>query len=289
MNKVFLNNQIVDADTAKVDAGDAGFLYGAGLFETLRCKDGAVFALEDHIDRLIYSAGVLGVRLTGDKKYLIDSIYKTLDANELADARIRLTATNGTVTDSKDQNSPTLLISAAQFQGYPEEYYKKGVMAALSSNRQNPHDPTSGHKCTSYFSRLLALGDAHKKGAAEAIWFTVDNKIAEGCVSNIFIVKDSIVYTPTLKTPVLPGVTRKYICNIAPENAIELVEKDLFINDLLDADEVFLTNVIMQVLPVIKIEAHDVKDGNCGPITKKLSGLFSQAMDRYCRSYSREK
>jgi branched-subunit amino acid aminotransferase/4-amino-4-deoxychorismate lyase len=115
---------------------------------------------------------------------------------------------------------------------------------------------------------------AHQKKAAEALWFTTDNRLAEGCVSNIFLVKNSVLYTPPVNTPVLPGVMRKTVCEIASKNSIQLVEKNLSIDDLLDADEVFMTNVIMEIMPVVGVEKHTVGDGKVGAMTKKLKEYF---------------
>jgi branched-subunit amino acid aminotransferase/4-amino-4-deoxychorismate lyase len=168
------------------------------------------------------------------------------------------------------QSTATLLITATRFEPYPDEYYQKGVGVVLTDFRQNAQDPIVKHKTTNYFSRLLALNIAHQKKAAEAIWFTADGRLAEGCVSNVFCVKDSALYTPTLETPVLPGIMRKTVCEIAKAESIKLVEKDLTIKDLLAADEVFLTNVIMLILPVVAVEAHTVGDGRVGSVTRRF-------------------
>jgi branched-chain amino acid aminotransferase len=177
---------------------------------------------------------------------------------------------------AQENKQATMLITATQLQPYPKEYYEKGVLVTLCPYRQNTNDPTCGHKTTSYFSRMLALQNAHQKGAAESLWFTVDNRLAEGCVSNVFLVKDSIVYTPPLYTPVLAGVARKNICKLAMKNSIELVEKDLNINDVLGADEIFITNVIMQVMPVVQVEKHIVSKGKVGETTKLLLDQFNE-------------
>ena len=180
---------------------------------------------------------------------------------------------------SEEQGS-TLLIAATKLESYPEKLYQKGALAVLSSYKQNPADPIVGHKTTSYFSRLVVLKAAHQQKATEVIWFTVDNRLAEGCVSNIFLVKDNIIYTPSIETSILAGIARKALCQIATDNSIELVEKFLYINDLLGADEVFMSNVIMQVLPVTNIEAHQVGDGKVGPVTKKMAKLFTEKIER---------
>jgi branched-subunit amino acid aminotransferase/4-amino-4-deoxychorismate lyase len=129
---------------------------------------------------------------------------------------------------------------------------------------------------------MLALKQAHEKKAAEALWFTTDGRLAEGCISNVFLVKDSRIFTPTTNTPVLAGIARKTVCELALTNKIELVEKNLSIDDLLDADEVFITNVIMQVMPVVGIEKHTVGDGKPGSVTKRMQEYYNTFVKKVC-------
>ncbi|MFC1675761.1 aminotransferase class IV [Planctomycetota bacterium] len=279
---VFLNDKLVDAGKACVSVSDGGFLYGAGLFETMRSYNGVVFTLDEHLERLLASAKALSIEVSYDKEYLADAVYKLLKANKLTDARIRMTVTGGSMSEAEKGKS-TLLITAVELQSYPDEYYQKGVQVVLCPFKQNVTDPTCGHKTLNYYSRILGLNLAHQKRAAEVLWFTPDNRLAEGCISNVFLVKDSTLYTPTLDTPVLPGVTRKIICEIAAENSVKLTEKDLYIDDCLEADEIFMTNSVMQVMPVCKLEAHDIGDYKVGPITKKLIGCFDQYVKDNCR------
>jgi len=283
VEKVFLNGKLIEIDKACIPVTDSGFLYGAGLFETMRSHNSVVFALTDHLDRLSFSARALSINNPYTKQYITDAIYKLLQANKLTDARLRLTLTNGPMSQSNEQQKPTLLITATKWKPYPSEYYMKGVTVVLCPFRQNLGEPIYGHKTTSYFSRIIALNLAHQKRAAEALWFTVDNRLAEGCISNVFLVKDSVLYTPLIGTPVLAGVARKTVCQIALKNSIKLVEKDLYINDLLGADEVFLTNVIMQILPITKIEKHTVGEGKVGPMAKKLQSYFVEVVKEQCR------
>ena len=277
--KIFLNDKVIDDAEAHISVSDSGFLYGMGLFETMRCMGGRVFALSDHLDRLFNSAKELAINNPYETKYIKDAIRKTLEANNLTDARLRLTLTNGPMS-AGGESKAALLITATQFEPYPAEYYQKGVRVVLTDFRQNTQDPIARHKTTNYFSRLLALNIAHQKKAAEALWFTTDGRLAEGCVSNVFCVKDSALYTPGLETPVLPGIMRKTVCKIAEAESITLVEKDLTIKDLLAADEVFLTNVIMLILPVVGVEAHTVGNGKVGPMTKKLMQYLEKVVSQ---------
>jgi branched-chain amino acid aminotransferase len=280
--KVFLNDRLIEIDKASISITDSGLLYGAGLFETMRSYNGVVFSLKDHLERLFTSAEVLYINNPYEKEYLTDAIHDVLKANKLTDARLRLTLTNGPMAESEEQRKSTLLITATKLQPYPSEYYKKGVMVILSPSRQNIFEPTCGHKTTSYFSRMVTLSGAHQKRAAEALWFTTDNRLAEGCVSNVFLVKDSVIYTPTIGTPVLGGIARKAVCEIAKTNSIKLSEKDLYIDDLLGADEIFLTNVIMQIMPVTAVEKHTVGDGEVGVMTKRLQISFNELVESQC-------
>lgn len=282
MEKVFLNDKLIDADKACISVSDSGFLYGAGLFETMLSRNGVVFSLKDHLDRLFFSARSLSINIPQDKKNITGAIYEVLKANKLTDARLRLTLTNGPMAQVEQQRKPTLLITATKFRPYPPEYYTKGVMVILCPFRQNPGEPVYGHKTTSYFPRMIALNMAHQKGAAEALWFTVDSRLAEGCISNVFLVKDSALCTPPIETPILAGVARKTVCEIAIKNSITLMEKNLTIDDVLGADEIFLTNVIMQVMPVISVEKHTVGDGKVGPMAKRLKQSFNELIEERC-------
>jgi branched-chain amino acid aminotransferase len=282
-DKIFLNDKLVDAEDGRISVGDSGFLYGAGLFETMQAYNSIVFRLDDHLDRLLTSAKALFIEHSFSKKYLKESVNKVLQANEHTEARIRLTITAGGYSPSQAKPNPTLLVTATKLQPYPAEYYKKGVLVVLCPYRQNTSDPACGHKTTSYFSRMLALRQAHEKRAAEALWFTIDGQLAEGCISNVFLVKDSKLFTPRTNTPVLPGIARKTVCELAIANKIELIKKDLTIDDLLGTDEVFITNVIMQIMPVVGIEKHSVGNGQPGTITKKILEHYDEFVKNNCR------
>jgi branched-chain amino acid aminotransferase len=290
-DKIFLNDKLINIEEGRISVGDSGFLYGAGLFETMRAYNGIVFRLDDHLDRLLASTKALFIEHSYNKEYLAEAVNKVLEVNNLTDARIRLTLSAGAIPQAQVKPNPTLLVTATKLQPYPAEYYKKGVLVVLCPTRQNTSDPACGHKTTSYLLRMLSLKQAHEKGAAEALWFTIDGRLAEGCVSNVFLVKDSKLFTPRTNTPVLPGIARKTVCELAIENPstllrtgkIELIEKDLTIDDLLGANEVFITNVIMQVMPVVGIEKHNVGNSKPGAVTKKMQEHYDEFAKNNCR------
>ncbi|MDH7598691.1 MAG: aminotransferase class IV [Sedimentisphaerales bacterium] len=282
MAKVFLNDRLVDEQDAAVPANDGGLLYGSGLFETMRVCNHRVFMLEDHLDRLFSSAKRLGMGLEVERDFLADAIGQVLRANNLKDARCRLTVTSGSIYADDQVRRPTILVAATALETYPTAYYQKGIKVILCPYRQNPSDPLTGHKSTSYMARMLALRLAHQAGAAEALWFTPDGSLAEGCVSNVFLVCSGRLLTPPLSTPVLPGIARKVVARVASDQCMELTERRLTIDDLLSAEEVFLTNVIMRVMPVIAVERHTVADGKVGPVARQMLAGFDREIDRYC-------
>ena len=276
--KVFLNGKIIDADKATIAVTDSSYLYGIGLFETIRAVNGNVFRLADHLRRLNDSAKALSVFNSYTDEQIAQAINQLLLANEVIEARLRMELSNGPIQPNGTAKT-NLLITAPAFTPYPADYYAKGVRVILTDFRQNSKDPYAGHKTTCYGPRLMALKNAHEKLAAEAIWFTTENALAEGCISNVFLVKDGQLYTPPANTPVLGGIARKTVIEIAEQESITCHEQPLSIDDLLKADEVFLTNVVMEVLPVVAVESHTVGSGKPGPIAKKLGERYKQALN----------
>ncbi len=286
---IHINGQLTPYDSAAIAPGDAGLLHGAGLFETMRAHNGKVFRLRQHLERLTRSAQTLSIPFALGEALLQEMAADLLDANGLdaADARLRLTITRGDLhaATAEDPVPPvTLILSATAFTPYPAELYEKGLPVVISACKQNPENPTTGHKTTSYFDRLLALREAQKLHAGEALWCTAGtNCLAEGSISNIFLVdQDGTLCTPPLTMPdhpnqrlCLPGITRQVVLELATEQNILPHERLLTINDLLAAREVFLTNAIMGVMPVTHIEKHEVGEGKPGALTQQLAQAYA--------------
>ncbi len=283
---MILNGRLLRYEDARIAPFDGGFLHGAGLFETMRARHGRALMLQAHLDRLHASAAALAMEFHLETQVIADCICELLVAEDLADARIRLSISAGDlrVTDGKaNDRECTTLISAAPYAAYAPGLYENGMSVLVSSCRQNPQAPTTGHKTLSYMDRMLALRQAHVAGAGEALWFTAtENALAEGCVSNVFLVApDGCVLTPPCQYPaekslrmVLPGITRNVLINLENKEDIKIEEKMLFIDDLLGASEVFLTNAMMGIMPVSRIERHAIGLEKPGPVTRKLMRLY---------------
>ncbi len=271
--QIFYNGRLVSMAEASVPVSNPSFLHGVGLFETLRAYRGKPFRLDEHVERLRRSADRFNMPLGATVDEIADAVRQTLEANQLADARIRFTVTPPGSMDEAHQI--TLLVRTEAMHGYPAELYEKGMtVCVLTDYRQSRHDPLAGHKTTSYFPRLLALRDAQDRHCGEAFWFTPENLLAEGCITNVFLVRDGRLKTPPLATPVLPGITRAAVIELAQEADIEVAETPCTIDDVLGAEEIFLTNGVMEVMPVTRVERHPVGDAKIGPVTRKLADAY---------------
>lgn len=280
----YLNGKFIPESEAAISASDGAFLHGAGLFETMRAENGCVFHLDRHLDRLQSSAADLLKPIERSELPKKDVFGELLKRNEMLTARVRLTVTPGPMRSRTEGPAAPLnvLISATKLAGYPPEQYQTGVAVIVCPFKQSPSDPLAGHKTTAYLPRLLGLRQAQKVGCMEALWFTTENYLAEGSISNVFIVTKGTLRTPPLETPVLPGIARATALEIAADAGIPTKEEPLNINDLLDADEVILTNAVMQVMPVIKVEKHDVGGGKPGPIAQQLLEAYRVLVKREC-------
>ena len=287
---VYFNGKCLPVEQASIGLNNGGWLHGAGLFETMRAENGRVFRLDKHLDRLCSSAQRLLAPIDQAPLPDHDALGELLERNGLADARVRLTVTAGDILRAADgDESPlTVCATARPLTPYPNNPYEKGFAVLITKYRQSPDDPLAGHKTTSYLGRLVAMNEARQAGCDEALWFTTNNLLAEGCISNVFIVQSGVVATPPLDTPVLPGIARATVLEICAAQGIETAEKPININHLLDADEVFITNVIMQVIPVSRIERRQIGDGKPGPIAKGLLEQYKRRVAQECPSHGQD-
>ena len=280
---VFLNNMIVPEAEAVVSVYDHGFLYGDGVYETMRAYDGVVFMLERHLERLARSASFLNLDIP-DQQYIRDAVYKTLAANELKDAYIRATVSRGKGPIGLDIDlckETTFVVISEKFRRYPESYYKEGTRLILAKTRRNLIGAINPKiKSLNFLNNILAKMEAKERGAYEAVMLNSDGFIAEGTISNIFFVSNNILCTPSTDAGILDGITRDTIISIAKKNGIEVNEGMFCPADLFDSTEVFFTNTTAEVMPVSRVE-----DIRCkvGEITRALHRLYRKEVEIYVK------
>lgn len=280
---VSINGTLVAPDAATVSVFDSGFMQGVGLFETLRAYNSRAFQLDAHVDRLVASARALGWTTPIDGDDIAADVTSLLSHVELDDARVRITVTTGSLRVVDDATPQlTVVVTASGGAGYPKECYTRGVTLALTRFRQNPHDPTTGHKTTSYFARLAALREAHGTGAFEALALTPEGAVAECAISNLFIVHDDVLCTPPLDTPVLPGITRARVIEAAVRLGVPVREAPLTLDDLRGADEAFLTSSVMEIVPVVRLGREPIGTEKPGDVTRTLAEAYVALINAEC-------
>jgi branched-chain amino acid aminotransferase len=294
MPSAWINGQLTDEAEACVSIKDAGLLHAAGVFTTLRAYRGRVFMLDRHLARIRDSALALFIPLNYSDEALASAVNEVLKANELTDARLRLTLTRGITRRDPLHGmamTPNAFLTATALEPYPPRLYEEGMTVILIDEQKlNPYDAQAGHKTLNYLSRLLALRAAGGQAAAEGLWFNVHNYLQSGCMSNVFVVKDERLLTPPTakdlqdaaiaekcpypKAAVLPGIARSVTLDLAKAAGIDMEFGAIDVNRLLDADEVFLTNSVMQITPVCRIERRVIGSDRPGKITRKLMAAY---------------
>jgi len=276
---VYLNGKIVERERAVVSVADSGFLHGASVFTTMLAHKGKVFRFGRHLARLMGGVERFHLRTDATAEELRQATGELLATNELTEARVRITLSPGAI----DAERPTTLITADPLPEYPAEWYEKGITVVVSSLRQSATDPTCGSKTGCYFPRVLARQEAAAKAAEEALWYTPDNHLAEACFCNVFLVCGGKVCTPPLSTPVLAGVVREAVVDICGAAGIDCdAETPLTVQEMLGAEEIFLTASCAGVRPVVRVERHAVGDEKPGAITRQIMSAYRELLEREC-------
>lgn len=286
---IYLNNKLVAEGKALISVFDHGFLYGDGIYETLRAYKGTVLMLDEHIERLFRSASMIGLTIFKKPGAIRKAVYKTMEANRLDDAVIRITVSRGTGPTGLDPAlcpKPTFVIFATTFRKYPGQYYQKGVKVAIVNTRRNYNkalDPQI--KSLNFLNNILAKIEAKKAGAYEAIMLNYRGYIAEGTISNIFFARNNILYTPSINIGILDGITRRIILDIAKELKIKTIEGKFKPEEIYSAEEVFISNTTMEVMPVTEIDNKKISPMP-GKITKILNRAYRRKVADYIKGNS---
>ncbi|HHF98649.1 MAG TPA: branched-chain amino acid aminotransferase [Candidatus Aerophobetes bacterium] len=271
--KVFINGEFVEEKNAKFFIDDVGFLFGYGIFETMRSFKGYIYRLEDHVERLLDSASFFNIPFSLSKEEICKQVYKTLNLNLLKDAYIKIILSGGLYSGklgSPLKGRSLFIIRVLPLESFSDRVYTEGVKATFSSIRRSPFSPVVKHKTLNFMENLFARKEAESKGFQEAIFLNTEGNLCEGSITNLFIVKKKKVITPSLSSGILPGITRKAVIEICARLSLVCEEKSVKPEELFKADEAFLTNSLRGILPLIEVDFKKIGEGKPGEVTQLL-------------------
>ncbi|MFW6153370.1 MAG: aminotransferase class IV [Halobacteriota archaeon] len=279
---VVIDGEVVPSESASISVRDRGFLYGDAAFETMRSYAGAIFAWEHHMDRLEATCALLDIDPPIDRETRLDWITRALAANDLEEAAVRLSVTRGvqpgTIRPGGD-GRPTVVILVRPLErsgvaGHPAWDEPATVYTATTRKVPDTAIPARA-KTHNYLNGILARLDV-PDDADEALVRTVEGDVAEGTVSNLFLVEGDALVTPAITSPILPGVTREAVIILARLLEMDVRETTVSPADLDDAEEAFLTNTTWEVRP---IDAIDGRRLAVGSVTRRLADAFATAVE----------
>ena len=280
---IWYNNKIVDWDSANTHVMSHVVHYGSGVFEGIKCyktdKGPAIFRLHDHIDRLYESAKVYNMKVPFEKQEILDGCVDIINKNALSDCYIRPIAFYGYDTlGVNPKKCPVNVAIAAFFWGayLGDEGLSKGVDICLSPFEKFSYKaiPSTAKASGQYMNSMLSVNYAKSKGYDEGLLLDSRGFIAEGSGQNIFIVKSGKVYTNDETSSILLGITRETIIQLCKELGIDIIIKDLSLDELVNADEAFFTGTASEVTPVVSLDDKKINNGHIGNITNQLKQLY---------------
>jgi branched-chain amino acid aminotransferase len=275
MTHVWANGVLLEADAARISPFDHGLLVGDGVFETIRVYDGQPFAWRRHLDRLAHSAAGLDLAVP-DRADLRAAADAVLRANQLAEARLRITITGGLAPlgSERGESPPTVIVAATEVRSHPAT-----VEVVVVPWVRNERSAVAGLKTISYAENVRALAYARERGAGEAVFANTRGELCEATGSNVFLVRDGAVFTPPEASGCLLGVTRALVLELCGELGIECTEQTLPVVALVQADEAFLTSTVREVQPITAVDGRSVLRAP-GDITRQLAAAFTDLVTR---------
>lgn len=282
---IWVNGQMVPKNKAMVSVYDHGLLYGDGVFEGIRVYQGRIFKLQQHMDRLYRCAERIHLQIPITVQEMVAVQRMCVESNGLEDGYIRLVVTRGYGTLGLDPRRcpvPGVICIADQIRLYPEESYRQGMRVIVAKRPKTPVaclDPKI--KSLNYLNNILAKVEAIMAGCDEAIMLSPDGWVTECTGDNLFIVKDGVVSTPPNTTGTsgsLEGVTQKFVRDeLVPMCGLKCVVREMRLDDVLEADEVFLTGTAAEIIAVNQVDERTISRGE-GPVTRKLRMKFRETV-----------
>jgi branched-chain amino acid aminotransferase len=287
---IFINNEFLRAEDAKVSVFDHGFLYGDGIFESMVVFNSRIFRLDDHVDRLFASAQAIALRIPLPKEKMKEAILSTVRKNQLKDTYVRVVVTRGQgypVLDPRIPERPTLVVLTYKQELPPvvaKTYHSReaGIRAVVVSTRKTPSVSLDSRiKSLNYLNNIMARLEATNAGAHEAILLDCNNFVAEAPGANVCVVKKKTIHSPELNNQ-LDGITLRVVLNLAKKKGYLTERTNMTRYDLYTADEVFLTSTTPGITPVSEIDGRQIGTQRPGPVTKELAAGLRELISTEC-------
>jgi branched-chain amino acid aminotransferase len=280
LNFLFFNDQIISQDKIMIDPTDRGLLLGDGLFETIRIFSGHPLFFSEHWARLIKSAALIGLEFIKTELDIKNNIYQLIELNNLVkkDASVRITLTRGPGPRGislPEYTKPSLLISISPLVNTGNQNSEKCTAYVSTKIKRNEYSVLSTIKSLNYLDNILARMDANANNADEALLMNTANYLTGASCANIFLISSSILRTPPVSDGVLPGITRNHVLLAAEKLGLTIQIASIPVDDLFFADEIFITNSLMGIKAVIKINDKFIGDSQIGPKTLLLKNLLN--------------
>jgi branched-chain amino acid aminotransferase len=280
VSTLWVNGQRLPFDAVHVSARDRGLLLADGLFETMRARNGTIFRLERHLERL--RGGLVKLQIPVPPE-LADWLKAAVRAADLPEVAVRMTVTRGVGSAGvipPEDSEPTVVIAINPMPAFGSAVYEAGLRARVASGRRNEYSMTAGLKTIAYTDNIAALLEARRDGADEALFLDVEGHCSEATASNLFMRSEGILVTPPLSCGALPGVTRALVLELSRAAGLDAAERPFTLDELLRADEAFLTSSLRGIAPLVSIDGKALGTGSPGSVTRELSAAHAKAVTR---------
>ncbi|MDH4153006.1 MAG: aminotransferase class IV [Nitrospira sp.] len=286
---IYLNDRFVQDHEAVTSVFDHGFLYGDGVFETMRSYGPRLFMRDHHLARLFRSADAIGLRVPIPLARWTDILHAAMKRNGVGtdqrDAYLRVTISRGVGDIGLDPalcSSPTVVVMTKPLVPLASHLYEQGVAVMVASTKRNlPSALPPQIKTTNFLNNILAKREAIAANAFDSLLLNWEGHLTEGTTSNLFFIRNGRLSTPSLDCGLLNGITRQVVMQLAKELHLPIEEGHFTADELQQADECFLTNTSMEIMPVVAVDNKQIGDGVPGPLTRRLHTRFLEARDRF--------
>ena len=281
---VMIDGRVVAPEHATISVFDRGFLYGDSVFETIRTYGGRPFALEEHLERLEWSAKRVFITLPAARDVIGSEVREAVRLAGNSESYVRVMVTRGSGPlglDSDQVENPVRVVIVGPLTPPSAEAYEQGIGVVSYRTRRAAEDTDAvGAKVGNYLVAVLAMREARRAGAAEALIVDGAGNVVEGASSNVFAVFGGALVTPPEDAGILPGITRAHVIAVANEIGIDVELAPLALDRLLAAEEIFISSSIRELLPVVRVDSSTIGKGLPGDTTRRLHEAFRKKVNK---------